>query len=186
MNYFILRQDERISHAVEPIGLSRVIKQEWLMTKEGIHELDQLDRQFSIKEKNTNEAIDLIEKPIRLISDRLKKLIEKYVPSLPMKSVVLVDKKNGSQLLYWLLITRTLACLSAQTEFHPDGTIKKLVIEEEAAASYPIFKIEGVRENVLIVNVALAEGILRRSFYGIRLQKVATNGKWNELQKRGY
>ena len=184
MNYFILGQDERISYAIEPIGLSQVIKQEWLMTKEGIHELDKLDCQFSMKEKSTNEAIDVIEKPIRLVSDRLKKLMKAHIPSLPTKSVVLVDKKNGSQLLYWILIPETVACFSNQTEFHPDGTIKTLVIEEDVAKPYPIFKIEGVRENVLIINLAVAESILRRSFYGIRLQKVATNGKWNELQKR--
>ncbi|MBE1555941.1 serine protease [Sporosarcina limicola] len=181
MNYFILTQDERIPDVVEPIGISQVLKRE-MLTMERVDELENLDRQFPILEKGTSDYIDFIEKPISLLSNPLKQLIEKYAPRMPLKSVVLMDSKKRSQVLYWLMIPPPVACLSEQTEFHPDGTVKKLVIEEELAAPYTVFKVEGLREDYLIVNVTLAESLLRRAFRGVRLVKVQTAGRWNEVQ----
>lgn len=180
MNYYILSQDDRISNVVEPIGISKVIKGEYL-TEERMDELEELDRQFPILDKSTNDYIDFIEKPIALLSDPIKKLVEKYEPQLPFKSVVLMDMPKLSQVLYWLIIPPKLACLSAQTEFHRDGTLKKLVIDEALAAPYTIFKIEGIREDYLIINIELAESLLRRAFRGVRLVKVQTEGSWNEV-----
>lgn len=180
MNYFILSQDERISNAVEPVGLSKIIKKE-LLTVERMEELEELDRQFPVLDKSENDYIDFIEKPIALLADPVKQLVEKYEPHLPFKPVVLVDMPKLKQTLYWLSIPPKVACLSAQTEFHLDGTLKKLVIDETLAAPYTFFQIEGIKEDYIIVNIELAESILRRSFRGIRLRKVQTEGKWNEL-----
>ncbi|MEB2280715.1 serine protease [Lysinibacillus xylanilyticus] len=180
MNYFILSQDERISNAVEPVGLSKIIKKE-LLTVERMEELEELDRQFPVLDKSENDYIDFIEKPIALLADPVKQLVEKYEPRLPFKPVVLVDMPKLKQTLYWLSIPPKVACLSAQTEFHLDGTLKKLVIDETLAGPYTFFQIEGIKEDYIIVNIELAESILRRSFRGIRLRKVQTEGKWNEL-----
>lgn len=180
MNYFILSQDERISNAVEPIGISKVIKKE-LLTAERMEELEAIDRQFPVLDKRENDYIDFIEKPIPLLSDSVKQLVGKYEPRLPFKSVVLMNLPKLSQVLYWLIIPPKVACLSAQTEFHLDGTLKKLVIDEALAAPYTIFKIDGIKEDYVIVNIELAESILRRAFRGIRLLKVQTEGKWSEV-----
>ncbi|MEY9973222.1 hypothetical protein ABH966_003606 [Lysinibacillus sp. RC46] len=180
MNYFILSQDERIPNAVEPVGLSKIIKKE-LLTVEKMEELEELDRQFPVLDKSENDYIDFIEKPIALLADPVKQLVEKYEPRLPFKPVVLVDMPKLKQSLYWLSIPPKVACLSAQTEFHLDGTLKKLVIDEVLAAPYTFFKIEGIKEDYIIVNIELAESILRRAFRGIRLRKVQTEGKWNEI-----
>lgn len=182
MNYFILTQDERIPNVVEPVGIASVIKKERL-AMEHLEELEALDRQFPVLEKAENDYIDYLEKPIPLLSNPLKRLIKKYAPKMPMKSVVLVNQKEKSQVLYWLMIPPTIACLSPQTEFHPDGTVKRLVIEEELAASSSIFKIEGIKEEHIVVNVALAESLLRRDFRGIRLRKIETVGRWQEIQE---
>lgn len=181
MNYFILTQDERIPNVVEPVGIARTIQKELLAT-EHLAELEALDRQFPVLEKAEKDYIDFIEKPIPLLSNSLKRLLQKYAPKMPMKSVVLVDQKQMSQELYWLMIPPAIACLSSQTEYHPDGTVKKLVIEESLAASHSVFKIEGLRETHIVINVALAESLLRRDFRGIRLRKIQTVGRWQEIQ----
>ena len=180
MNYFILSQDERISNAVEPIGISQVIKKE-LLTVERMEELEELERQFPVLDKSENDYIDFIERPIALLADPVKQLVEKYEPRLPFKPVVLVDLPKLIQTLYWLVIPPKVTCLSPQTEFHLDGMLKKLVIDETLAAPYTFFKIEGIKEDYIIVNIELAESILRRSFRGIRLRKVQTEGKWNKI-----
>ncbi len=180
MNYFILSQDERISNAVEPVGIAQVIKKE-LLTVDRMEALEELDRQFPILEKSKVDYIDFIEKPIALLSDSFKQLVEKYEPRLPCKPVVLMDMPKVMQTLYWLVIPPKVSCLSMETEFHLDGTLKRLVIDENLAASYPLFQIEGIKENLLVVNIELAESILRRAFRGIRLQKIQTEGRWNEI-----
>lgn len=180
MNYFILSQDERISNAVEPIGIAQVIKKE-LLTVERMEELEELERQFPVLAKSENDYIDFIEKPIALLADPVKQLVEKYEPRLPFKPVVLADIPKLKQTLYWLVIPPKVACLSPQTEFHLDGTLKKLVIDEALAAPYTFFKIEGIKEDFIIVNIELAESILRRTFRGIRLRKVQTDGGWSEI-----
>ena len=120
-----------------------------------------------------------------LISDAVKQLVEKYVPNMPFKAVVLTDMPKLMQTLYWLVIPPRVRCLSAQTEFHLDGTLKKLVIDEQLAAPYSFFQIEGIKEQFIVVNIELAESILRRDFRGIRLQKIQTEGRWNDILSVG-
>ncbi|MFJ7405394.1 MULTISPECIES: serine protease [unclassified Lysinibacillus] len=184
MNYFILAQDERISNAVEPVGIAQVIKKE-LLTLDRMEELEELERQFPVLEKNDMLYIDFIEKPIALFSDALKKLVEKYEPRTPFKAVVLMDMPKSMQTLYWLVIPPKVPCLSSQTEFHLDGTLKKLVIDEAKATPYTFFQIEGMKENYIVVNIELAESILRRDLRGIRLQKIQTEGRWNDILSVG-
>lgn len=182
MNYFILTQDERMVNVVEPVGITQVIKRE-LLVRERLDELDELDCQFPVLEKRENDYIDYIERPYPLLSDPFKRLVQRYEPKMPLKSVVLMDSTNMIQRLYWLMVPPTVACLSDESEFHRDGTVKKLVIEEELAASYTIFKVEGLKEDYVIVNLAIAESLLRRAYRGIRLHKVQTTGRWNQMPK---
>lgn len=180
MNYFILSQDERISNAIEPVGIAQVIKKE-LLTLDRMEELEGLERQFPVLEKNDMLYIDFIEKPIALFSDAVKQLVEKYVPNMLFKAVVLTDMPKSMQTLYWLVIPPKVPCLSSQSQFHLDGTLKKLIIDEAMAAPYSCFQIEGIKENYIVINIELAESILRRAFQGIRLHKVQTSGRWHEI-----
>ena len=93
-----------------------------------MEELDELERQFPVLDKSENVYIDFIEKPIALLADPVKQLVEKYEPRLPFKAVVLVDIPKLKQTLYWLAIPPKVACLSAQTEFNLDGTLKSSLL----------------------------------------------------------
>lgn len=150
MNYFILSQDE----------------------------LEMIDRQFPVLHKHENDSNDFIEKSIRLLSDSFTKLVGKYELRLPFKSVVLIDLPKLSKLLYWPTIPSKVAGLSAQIEYHLDGALKNLVINEALAAPYSIFKIDGIKEDYGIGNIEHAESIMRRAFRVIRLLKVQAEGTW--------
>jgi hypothetical protein len=134
--------------------------------------MDKLNLQFQIREQDTTEYVDFIEKPVPLLSDRGKQIIEKYVPKLYVKSVVLKDMKQLRQELYWLIVPPRIDCLSEQSEFYKDGTLKRLVIDESKAAPYKIFKVEGIMEEYILIRLDVAESLLRRDFTGIRLKKV--------------
>lgn len=180
MNYFIVAQDQRLPNAVEPAGIARAIKKEWL-TVEGMEELETIDRQFPIVEKRQSDYVDFIERPVALLSDKLKQLIERYEPRCSFKPVILAEIAKGKQTPYWLAIPPKVSCLAPETSFQQDGTLKNLVIDEALAAPYPFFQVEGIHETFLVINIELAESILRRGFRGITLQRVDTIGRWQEL-----
>lgn len=175
MNYFILAQDERIPNVVKPQGVTKSI-----LDVTNIAEWDEHALTLLVEDKKHNDYIDFIQSPMKLLSDDLKKLVEKYDSTLPMHPVVLIDQKKGQQSVYWRFLPPEIDCLSDQSEFHPGGLIKKLVIDEEPARLFPMFTVNGIREQFVIINLALAESILRRSFRGIHLQKVQTTGYWND------
>ncbi|QOS97240.1 serine protease [Brevibacterium sp. JNUCC-42] len=171
MSYFILSQDNRLLDAVEPAGLTSLLTKE-MLTEEKVHVLDELVLQVPIQQKEYVTYVDYIQRPIPLLSDRLKQLVVKYVPKMMCKAVVLADREQMRQDLYWVFVPPSLACLSDQTEFYQDGTVKRLILDLDKIGRRTFFRIDGIREEHLVVNLGLAESILRRDFTGIQLQKI--------------
>lgn len=175
-----MMQDDRISNAIEPVGVSEVISAEKVVDEQ-IYKIDKLNLQFPVREKEVVEYVDFIQRPVSLLSDKLKQLIEKYVPDIYTKSVVLVDINRVRQDLYWLVVPPRIKCLSHQSEFHKDGTVKKLVIDEKKVASYKVFKIDGIMEEYTVISLDVAESLLRRDFMGIRLKKIEKQSMQKEV-----
>ncbi|ERI09430.1 hypothetical protein [Aneurinibacillus aneurinilyticus] len=176
MRYFILSQDGRISDAVEPMGVTQIITKE-RMKEEYRHELEELTLQFPIRETNKCEYIDFIERPVPLASDKLKSILTTYDPHLYVKWVIVADRKRTRQEKYWLFIPPCVECLSDRSEFHKNGTSKRLVIDERKVGSQPVFTIAGIRESYILVNLAVAESVLRRGMLGIRFTRVETEAR---------
>ncbi|MBC2582568.1 serine protease [Clostridium sp. DJ247] len=133
---------------------------------------DEMPIQFDIKEKSSSEYIDFIEKPVPLVSDNLKKLLQKYDKKIFFKPIVLCDRKQEKQDLYWLMVPDSIDCLSDKSEFNKDGTLKRLVIDKKKVGNFKIFKVNGIIEDLMLVRLDAAESILRRDFTGIKLKKV--------------
>ncbi|MBC2580555.1 imm11 family protein [Clostridium sp. DJ247] len=171
MEYFVIYQDKRIENAAEPIGILKEISKD-MLNKEGTKHMDELPIQFDIKEKSSSEYIDFIEKPVPLVSDNLKKLLQKYDKKIFFKPIVLCDRKQEKQDLYWLMVPDSIDCLSDKSEFNKDGTLKRLVIDKKKVGNFKIFKVNGIMEDLMLVRLDAAESILRRDFTGIKLKKV--------------
>lgn len=171
MSYFILSQDNRLLDAVEPTGLTELITKE-MLTEEKVHLLDELVLQVPIQRREHVTYVDFIQRPIPLLSDHLKQLVVKYVPKMLCKAVVLADREQMRQDLYWVFVPPRVNCLSDRAEFNQDNTIKRLIVDQNKIGGRTFFQIDGIREEHLVVNVGLAESILRRDFTGLQLQKV--------------
>ncbi|WCN36416.1 serine protease [Aneurinibacillus uraniidurans] len=159
MRYFRIVQDERVPNAVEPVGISQIME-----------EKDPPVVQIPVRE--SGEFVDFIERPLPILSDRMKRVVTMHDPYVPVKLVVLVDRNEGKQEVYWHVMPPHVECLSAKSEFHRDGTVKRLVLEEEPIKGYPMFTIAGIRERSIVVNLTVAESLLRRECLGIRLKRV--------------
>ena len=101
-------------------------------------------------------------------------MFEIYEKNIFFKPVVLADKKRIKQDLYWLVVPEKRKCLSSETEFKKDGMIKRIVIDEKKVLESIVFLIDYIKENFIIVNLDVAESILRRGLIGIKFKKIET------------
>ena len=171
MEYLIMSQDNRWGDVIEPIGVPRTNKGE-LIKESPVYQDEIPPVQYYIKEKKQNNIIDLLERPIPLISDKLKTILMTLEKSIVFSPVVLADLKLGTQFLYWHMEPQSIECLSPETEFNKNGTIKKLVIDAKKASGYRVFRVKNTIENFTIINLIVAESILRRGFTGIKMIKI--------------
>ncbi len=171
MNFFVVSQDGRISNNVEPIGVFSAINVDAVQRAE-VDAFDDMPIQILIKEKEESEYLDFIEKPVLMISEKMKQVFEMYQKDIFFKPVVLTDTEKMMQVLYWLTIPQKVKCLSKKSEFNKDGSLRKLVIDSKKASLYKVFKIDGILEDFIIVNTDIAESMLRRDLYGFLLRKI--------------
>ncbi|MDO3675714.1 hypothetical protein [Paenibacillus ehimensis] len=172
MEYYILAQDERITGFEEPAGIAKSVDSRLLRVRdeEGRAALEQMVLQFYTQGKG--EYIDFIERPIPLVSDALKAIFDRYQPHVYYKLVVLADIKAMKQTLYWITVPDTLACLSEESEWHKNGSLKTPVLDPRKVGHYKIFKISDSMADFIVVDLDVAESILRYNPKGIRLKKI--------------
>lgn len=173
MDYFILVQDRRIADAIEPAGLGKMVKRVPFHAAELVA-LDEQIVPIYLKSGSHKRYIDFIENPVTLVSDQLKQILEKYEPKLFFKPMMLMElgKRPPRQELYWLMAAQRIDCLSPQSEFNINGTLKRLVIDDKKISREKIFQIKGIIEDLLLIRLDVAESLLRRDFTGIKLKKV--------------
>jgi len=86
----------------------------------------------------------------------------------------LSDRELRQQHTYWIFELACPECLSDSTELYPDGTFKKMVLEESKIKENAIFRVNGITQKPVIIRRDVAESILRRSMPGIKLECVET------------
>ncbi|SFF35928.1 hypothetical protein SAMN04487969_12947 [Paenibacillus algorifonticola] len=118
------------------------------------------------------EVLDWLERPIRMVSDKIKTIATKYNARIAFKRVYFMNREQQFQPLYWAMQVPAIDALSSQSSFHPDQTIKRLVLARSKIAGHHMFTIAGVREPYLVLSLAAAESLLRREATGFVLNRV--------------
>lgn len=172
MSYFIIYEDKDNEYSIQPKGSVDEIDYDDI--EEHSDDIENMTIQLNLKEKRDKEYIDYIEKPVALISDKLKQVLDKYKQDIFYRAIVLADEKNMEQDLYWQLVIKNIDCISNKSEFDKVGNLKKLVINENKIEGNKIFKVKYKFQNIIIVSLDIAESILRRDFTGIKLKRVET------------
>lgn len=170
MRYFQIVQDERITNAVEPQGMNEIPKE--LLTRDRLHELEDWLLQFEVRDQpGGGTFLDYLQRPVPLWSDQLKHHLETCLKKIKAQPVILTDLKRLKQEPYWIVLPPVIHCASPASVYRKDGTLQRLVIQDERV-NYPMFKVGGIREDMTIVNLAIAESMLRRGFTGIKYVRV--------------
>lgn len=161
VDYFIITQDNRIMDRFELVNISKSMFA-------GLSSEGEEPMQFFIKENSRKDYVDFTDRPVILVSDRFKEVLEIYCEQTVYFPVVLFEIKRDVQKLYWYLKPPKVDCLSEQTEFHKNGTLKRLVIKPDLAAGHRVFQIDRILENYMVIDLMVLESLLRRGYIGFR------------------
>ena len=176
MEYFLLKQDERYTYIPELKELYKKlnIKDINLLNQ---HKIDDIIIFYIKSEKNT-EFLDVLNRQLFLISEKMKDILEKYKANIVFKMFPLIDYDNSKQEIYYLPIFEEIEALSEDAELNLNKTVvKKLILNKEKIRDKKIFKIKESSKTLVIVRLEVAESILRRDLKGIILERVEIRGK---------
>ena len=105
-----------------------------------------------------------------LISDRLKLLIERYMPKYDFQPVVYLDAPNEEQVVFWRF--RPPEYSNFQATFRNDGIVADISFPDlKAPIIFTARSPKGVRS--IAVRMAVAESTLRRCILGVNFTKVS-------------
>lgn len=170
MDYFIISQDECVENKFQFAGLKSTNKTIEL-TPDRADEINDITAVF-VEGHADSVYPDYIGKPVVLVADELKKVLERHDPELACKCAVLSDPKNSMQKIYWLLLLPRVDCLSDRSVFDKTGAVKRIVIDRAKANGHAVFRVQGLLEKHVFINLDVAESLLRKELLGIKLEKV--------------
>lgn len=165
MKYYILRQDHRIS--VYPKIQQSVAQRVWEGTSAMYCETV-YQSQFGYC------ALPLMTRPCFIISSELKRIFEFY--QIGSKSrLVAINKPDGGVLFYYFYQPPILDCVSENTQYHPDGTVKQLKLSGNKIGPHKVFQPAWLLENYLIVDMEILELMLAESIYPFLFEELEIN-----------
>lgn len=162
--YFTMEEDKRIHNRIRFRDIESNRMGEF--QPEEFEHIQEITVLFMLGEEDSIYP-DVIETPLFMVSDRLKKLLEAYDSNVLYRRVVMNQIKENRQKTYWLLLTKKIDCLDESSEWYPNGWDKRIVLNQKQIGTRRVFKAEGMQVPRVFVHVDVAESILRREFQGI-------------------
>lgn len=167
--YFEMEQDKRINNCFRFRDIESTTRGEFNI--EEFEQIQEMSVLFTLGDKDSIYP-DVVDTPIFMVSDTLKKLLSMYDSKVLYRRVMLNQLKEGIQKKYWILLSDKLNCLDVSTEHYSNGWDKRIVLNREMIGQRRIFKVNGVHTPRVFVNLEVSESILRRQFEGIVLRPV--------------
>ena len=107
-----------------------------------------------------------------LVSDRLKLLLERYMPEYDFHPVVYLDMEKQEQYVFWRFRPQVYAQFEAV--YRNDGIVSHISFpDNNAPIIFTARSPKGVRS--IVVRMAVAESALRRCILGLKFTKVNEN-----------
>ncbi|MCB2306829.1 hypothetical protein LGL08_12345 [Clostridium estertheticum] len=128
---------------------------------------------FNVNADDNCEFLDVLDSQLFLISDEIKKIIEKYDRDILFISLPLIDGLHDRQENYSLPIFEEIEALSDKSELSLDKRIiKNIILSKEKIKGKKIFRIKESTKPLIVVRLDVAESLLRRDFKGIKLERL--------------
>lgn len=164
MDYFMMHQDKRIYYKpqIKLPDKSRMKNQISHSTVAMI---------MYVEANKYNEYSGYIETPVKLITKKIKPILNKYQPDIMFKPVILIEKESNRQEEYYKIDIPPAECASKHSVYDALGNITEFILDEEKVKHLRIFSVKDYK-NQICVRLDVAESILRRNAYGIMFEKV--------------
>lgn len=120
----------------------------------------------------TETRPDLIQRPVTMFSERFKEILDACEMDLIFKDVILIHKDQSLQFNYVQVLMDEVEAVSDQTEYYPNQTPKRLILDREKIGRHNLFLLAGNHRKDPVVSLTLAESLLRRNAMGICLEEV--------------
>ncbi|MCL2611351.1 MAG: hypothetical protein FWE02_06715 [Defluviitaleaceae bacterium] len=144
MRYFIIEKD--------PIYITSPVITGWRNQFNKVEEIK--DRSvFHIKSNKETVFTDIISSPFLLFSDEVFKIIRQYERTIKSKIIALVDLENSTNAIYHLPINI------------------EIIENTKDIKDKAIFYVENEEKTKIIINLDLAESILRRNLKGFEFKQ---------------
>lgn len=167
MKYFMIPQDRQMSNPIVPEQIDKTIYVDGAPRTQFKHVSDMIVSYYL--NSPDLEKPDILYSPAFLVSDRLKRLLEKYDSKMKFKGIRCYpeDFNDHESLLYWWPSLRKINCMSEKTEKYPNGLIRRLVIQPGKLQRTSILMVDGTIETIVLVSMELVESMLRRGMWGM-------------------
>lgn len=174
MEYFLLEQSKAVVNAIKLVMMEPQ-KYTAEMTHKDFKELESTSVAYAEYER-TQEMPDVLKHPTYMISDELRKVLQMYDESISFKAVQVFPHRpeyiREASKVYWVYDCISEECMHTETVILPNGAVQELILDKRKIRGRDIFRVRGLMENKIIVSLAVAESLLRRNPYGIRLERV--------------
>ncbi|NSB17195.1 hypothetical protein BCD95_005454 [Clostridium beijerinckii] len=128
---------------------------------------------FNVKCDDDTKFLDILDTQLFIISEKMKKIIEKYSKEIIFIAIPLIDLSRERQENYYIPIVEGLDALSENAELNLNKTVvKKIILDKEKVKGKKIFKIKESSKTLIVIRLELAESLLRRNLKGIYLERL--------------
>jgi hypothetical protein len=164
MEYFIVEQDRRLDTAIGGQSFpDRLLKgYEYAEEYEVVIVKSKLEMNYSC----------IIERPVLLVSDKMRDIFSQFAPEINYKSVVLIDTVRQLQLLYSIMQLKEIPHTVRSDLSRGVQPSDELLLNESLVGDLSIFKMPYFQSSYLIVRIGVAEELLRRNLYGLKLRRI--------------
>ncbi|AGF54221.1 6-pyruvoyl-tetrahydropterin synthase [Clostridium saccharoperbutylacetonicum] len=171
MDYFWLKREEEYTNTPKLMDIFNTIDVRNINLLNA-HKIDDIVI-FNVKCNEKTEFLDILDENLFLISEEMKKIIEKYDSEIIFKTIPLVDLINKRQENYYMPIFEEIECLSKNAELNLNKTVvRKIILDKEKINGKKIFKIKESSKSLIVVRLDVAESLLRREFQGMHLERL--------------
>jgi len=169
MSYFRITQDDKVRNPIKvPLSYQEIISDKPLAK---ILNFKQIGFDFL--------PLDYMSIPCPIVSHRLYHLMVLYDLHIHWQSLSLIDQDTRVQYQYWILKKPMQDCLLTFDEdnfvFSSDKLGDESVIRVKIHSDLPrneFVVMSRLANEIILVRLDLAESILRRNFYGIKLIRI--------------
>lgn len=170
MRFFIMEQDKKLPDVIQFRDFD-ICGPRHVFFKEDSDDINDFTMMYTA-ENSGETAPDFIQSPVHMISELVKEVFAMYEDDMIFPSIVITNQKEEAMWKYSHLLLDRLEMFSDQTEFYSNGTIKRLVLDQEKIGEHKVFMLDDKRFSYPFVSLEVVESLLRRKVTGILFKEV--------------